>query len=110
MTGDASVVDLRVARHLKETQLHPDPALRELVITWSQRLNNTTPDDAEVRRLISLAQGIIATPATTLSGVNYKLAAAIAFLVTRYDENDLAKLIVHSAAIDLDNLGEGGTR
>ncbi len=100
----SDVVDLEARRLLMEAQRHDDPALREVAITWSQILSKEKIDDAEVSRLIDLAKAILETPATTLSGVQYKLGAVVLYMLARNSEDDVTRQLVESAMSDLSGL------
>lgn len=86
----------------------PDPGLRELAISWIQKIQKPHPTEHDVCRITEIANGIIDTPSTTVKGVIYKLGAACAGHLIKVDgkhqANDPVALMIYSAMTDLERL------
>ena len=77
----------------------PDPGLRQLCIEWIRKIQDPNADEVELFRI---ANGIVDTPATSKTGVSYKVAAAGATAELQLAEGHLITVFLMSA-IDDDN-------
>ncbi len=73
MDKSDNVTPLRPRGAAGADERFPDPGLRQLCIEWIRKIQNPNADVAEVCRI---ANGIVDTPATSKTGVSYKVAAA----------------------------------